>query len=55
MPENPQGFTPALERACAELCALFGEPPCWRLPELCEPCEPITPCDECLAAVDAQP
>ena len=51
---NPEGFTPALESACRERCAEFGEPPCWRLPELVSPCEHITPCDECRAEVDAR-
>lgn len=50
---NPSGFTERLRKICAARCAYpYGEPPCWRLPELIEPCEQITPCDECLA--DAQ-
>jgi len=48
---NPEGFTEALVIICAERCAEFGDPPCWRLPELVEPCEHITPCDECLADI----
>lgn len=51
---NPAGFTDAIKRICAETCAEFGDPPCWRLPELVQPCEHITPCDECLAAVDTK-
>lgn len=46
---NPEGFTPEIESICAEVCAEFGDPPCWRLPELVQPCEPIKPCKECLA------
>ena len=48
---NPDGFTSELEAICAATCAEFGDPPCWRLPELVEPCDQITPCDECLAAL----
>jgi hypothetical protein len=47
-PANPEGFTPELQRICADTCAEFGEPPCWKLPELSQPCEHITPCAKCL-------
>ena len=49
---NPEGFTPALEKSCAQKCAEFGDPPCRKLPDLVEPCEHITPCGECLAEVN---
>ena len=49
---NPSGFTTALKDICRERCAKYGEPPCWRLPDLIQPCEQITPCDECLADVE---
>lgn len=52
---NPEGFTAELERICAERCAEFGDPACWRLPELVEPCEHVTPCDECLADATLTP
>lgn len=45
---NPSGFDEALRLRCAARCAFYGDPPCWRLPELVEPCEQITPCEECL-------
>ena len=48
---NPEGFTDALEDACARRCAEVGDPPFWQMPELCEPCEHVTPCDDCLAEV----
>ena len=48
---NPEGFTPDLERICAERCAFYGDPPCWRMPELVEPCEHVTPCEECLGDI----
>lgn len=55
---NPSGFTPALQAICRERCACFGDPPCWRLPDLVEPCEHITPCPECwtdlLTAAEAE-
>ena len=44
---NPFGFDDAMKARCRETCAEFGEPPCWKLPELVQPCEQITPCDEC--------
>lgn len=47
--DNPEGFTPELERICEDTCAEFGDPACWRLPDVVEPCEHNTPCDECLA------
>lgn len=50
--ENPSGFTPLLRRKCSENCARFGEPPCWRLPDLVDGCELITPCEECLHVED---
>jgi len=46
--DNPSGFTPRLRDLCADRCAEFGEPPCWRLPSLSQPCEHITPCAECI-------
>ena len=49
--ENPQGFTDTLKTICAGRCGDYGEPPCWKLPELVEPCEIIEPCAECLAMV----
>ena len=49
MPDNPQGFTPELMERCRDHCAVYGEPPCWKLPELVDPCEIITPCDDCLS------
>lgn len=51
MIENPQGFTPELKTLCRDTCAEFGDPPCWKLPELVQPCELIKPCAECLAAM----
>lgn len=50
--QNPSGFTDKLRAICAERCADVGDPPCWRLPSLCEPCEPITPCPECIDEAD---
>ena len=45
---NPEGFTDMLREMCEDRCAQYGEPACWRLPEIIEPCEHITPCEECL-------
>ena len=53
--ENPQGFTDELRNICADTCAEFGDPPCWKLPALVSPCEHITPCKECLAQVKGAP
>jgi hypothetical protein len=52
MADNPQGFNAELERICQGRCGEFGEPACWRLPDLVEPCETITPCAECLADLE---
>lgn len=53
--ENPSGFTDAMKARCAEECAQYGDPPCWKLPELVEPCEHITPCEDCLAGKPVVP
>jgi hypothetical protein len=46
---NPEGFTDELKELCESRCEnAYGEPPCWKLPELTDPCEHITPCEECL-------
>lgn len=43
------GFTPELEARCRDRCAFYGDPPCWRLPDLSsDPGPEITPCDDCL-------
>jgi hypothetical protein len=47
-----RGFTPAIKDICRETCAEFGEPPCWKLPELVQPCEQVTPCLECIDAAN---
>lgn len=49
---NPANFTPELETICAYRCAVTGDPPCWRLPDLVDPCEQITPCKDCVAQRD---
>jgi len=47
-------WTDELRAICADRCAYpYGEPPCWRLPELVDDCGHIEPCAECLA--DAAP
>lgn len=65
--EYPKGFEgERLREICALRCGDYGEPACWRLPDLTSDCSPdeITPCDECkeirrrealaaLAALDA--
>ena len=51
---NPFGFTDGLRDQCRETCAEYGDPPCFMLPELCDPCDHITPCEECLAAAIAE-
>lgn len=44
-----RGFNDDLLKRCADRCAEFGDPPCWKLPDLIEPFdEVVTPCDECL-------
>ena len=48
MVQTLAGWTPSLRVRCADRCAFYGEPPCWRLPDLTSDCEPITPCDDCL-------
>jgi len=44
------GWTPTLRVRCAARCAFYGDPPCWRIPDIsCDPLPgPITPCDDCL-------
>lgn len=49
---NPTGFTEELRGRCRDRCAFYGDPPCWRLPELVDPCELIAPCQDC---IDNQP
>lgn len=51
---NPFGFSDGLRDQCRETCAEYGDPPCFMLPELCDPCDHITPCEECLAAAIAE-
>ena len=51
--DNPTGFTAELLDICAERCAQFGDPACWRLPDLTDPCDHITPCAECLAEANS--
>ena len=47
-----KGFNEGLRDICAGRCADIGDPPCWKLPELCEPCEEITPCAVCLVELE---
>lgn len=41
------GFTEDIKIVCLKRCAEFGDPPCWRLPDLVDPSDDIMPCDEC--------
>jgi hypothetical protein len=56
---NEAEWTERIKQICADACAYpYGEPPCWRLPDLTDYCEEITPCDNCLAIMaeeDAKP
>lgn len=51
---NPTGFSDGLRNLCRKTCAECFDPPCFMLPELCEPCDHITPCEECLTAAIAE-
>ncbi|MDX1819298.1 MAG: hypothetical protein R3197_00250 [Paracoccaceae bacterium] len=45
-------WTDRIKEVCAEACAYpYGEPPCWRLPELTNDCESVEPCADCLALI----
>lgn len=50
--QNPDGFTALHKQVCEIKCAEYGDPACWRLPDLADPCEHITPCEECQAEVE---
>lgn len=52
---NPAEFNDALRAICQDTCAAFGEPACWRLPDLVDPCDQVTPCEACLAFVASPP
>jgi hypothetical protein len=45
-----EGFTDELRQRCANACAEFGDPPCWKLPDLTSDCDgkTIRPCQDCL-------
>lgn len=48
--DTPVAWTDALRALCRENCALFGDPPCYRLPEITSECEIVPPpCADCLA------
>jgi len=45
------GFTAEIRLRCHDRCALYGDPACYRMPELCDPSElPMTvmPCEDCI-------
>ena len=45
-------WTEELREICRDACAEYGDPPCWRLPELTSHAagQTFEPCKECLAA-----
>lgn len=50
-PHKAEGFTPQIRALCLERCAAYGDPPCWRLPDLIDLREPshlFEPCTDCL-------
>lgn len=49
-PPSAEGFTDELRERCRDRCAFYGDPPCWRLPEIAgdQLDEPIRPCEQCL-------
>lgn len=55
---DTEAFTPQVRALCLNRCAAYGDPPCWKLPDLMDRCceQPmhITPCADCFAgkAVD---
>lgn len=53
----PTPWTDALRDRCADRCADFGEPACWRLPELSSDAAGlvILPCEECVAGTQVEP
>ena len=43
-------WTDAIRECCRENCAVYGDPPCYRLPEITSDCtEMPEPCADCVA------
>lgn len=53
-PDLGEGWTDEIRERCRDNCAFFGDPPCFRLPELTSDAkgQAFTPCSDCLAGID---
>ena len=51
-----EGFDDELREICRESCAEFGDPPCWKLPDMTSDCDGkvIRPCDQCFMSLNVK-
>ncbi len=43
------GFTPEIRTRCQDRCSFYGDPACYRMPDLVDDLDlPVTPCEDCI-------
>lgn len=44
-----QGFTAEIKTRCLDRCSFYGDPACYRMPDIFDDLDlPITPCEDCI-------